>query len=109
MLLRITASAFNDRGPLFMEQVLAAIHQGMHRGDSITLTMLREGETVGPACDVPAKLRQLVTTQLLAHYPSAKIERMKEASEDHQVWSAELSLRPELFPLKRHPQFTDQV
>ncbi len=109
MLLRITASAFNDRGPLFMEQTLAALHQGMRRSETITLTLGRDGATVGPGCDVPAGLRQFVTTQLLAQYPSAKIEAMKDVQEGHEVWSAELSLRPELFPLKRHPQFTDQA
>ena len=107
MLLRITASAFNDRGPLFMEQALAALHEGMRRGDAITLTLLRDGQTIGPACDVPAALRQLVTTQLLAHYPSTNIERAAESSTSGEVWCAELVLRPELFPLKRHPQFAD--
>ena len=106
MLLRITTSAFNDRGALFMEQTLAALHQGLRRGETITLT-LRDEATVGPGCDVPAGLRQFVTAQLLAHYPSAKVEPVKAASDVHEVWSAELSLRPDVFPLKRHPQFTD--
>ncbi len=109
MLLRITASAFNDRGPLFTEQALAAIHQGMRSGDSITLSLLREGGTVCAACDVPAGLRQFVTTQLLAQYPSTRIERIAERSADHASWSAELTLRPGIFPLKRHPQFADQA
>ncbi|HEX4129566.1 MAG TPA: hypothetical protein VHZ24_05950 [Pirellulales bacterium] len=109
MLLRITASAFNDRGPLFREQALAAIHQGMRGGDSITLSLLREEGTVCAASEVPAGLRQFVTTQLLAQYPSTRIERIAERSADHASWSAELTLRPGIFPLKRHPQFADQA
>jgi hypothetical protein len=107
VLLRVTASAFNDRGPIFMEQILAAIHQGIRGGEFITLALLRDGAIVGPACDVPATLRPFVTAQLLAHYPSTRIERMKDPPAELPEWSAELSLRPDVFSLKRHPQFVD--
>jgi hypothetical protein len=107
VLLRITASAFNDRGPVFMEQVLAALHQGIRGGETLSLNLLRDGQTIATACDVPAGMQQLVTTQLLAHYPSAKVERMNESPAGDTIWSAELTLRPEIFPIKRHPQFRE--
>lgn len=109
MLLRILASAFNDHGPLFMEQALAAMHQGSRGDQWMTLRIRREGSTIGFACDVPAALRQLFTTQLLAHYPSAQIERAEESSGSLDVWTAELALHPDVFALKRHPQFADSV
>jgi hypothetical protein len=107
MLLRVTGSAFNDRGPLFMEQTLSAIHQGMRDGESFTLLLMRDGPTVGPACEASPALERLMTSQLLAYYPSARVEPLREVADGHPVWTAELSLHPELFPLKRHPQFND--
>jgi hypothetical protein len=109
MLFRVTASAFNDRGPIFMEQALAALHQGMRGSTSITLSLLRENATVGLVCDVPVSLQSFLTTQLLAHYPSTRIERIQPLPMDLPVWSAELTLCPDAFSLKRHPQFADMA
>jgi len=88
-----------------MEQALDAIHQGMRADQNITLALRRDDGTVGAACEVPAGLQQLVTTQLLAQYPSARINRAKGMPPNGDVWSADLSLRYDLFPLKRYPQF----
>lgn len=108
MLLRVTTSAFNERGPLYMEQALNAMHEGMRANDALTLQLLRDGKSVALACEVSAGLRQLVMTQLSAQYPSADIERRDaQPADDHNTWSAEVSLWPEVFALKRHPQFTD--
>lgn len=106
MWLRITASAFNERGPQFMEQALAAIHAGLRGGDALTLLLRRDDGEVGLACAVDAGLRSLVTTQLLAHYPSARVERSDDpAPAGPATWSAELALWPDVFALQRHPQF----
>jgi hypothetical protein len=108
MLLRVTASAFNERGPLYMEQALSAVQQGMRVRDPLTLMLFRDAAGVALGCDVPPTLRPLVTTQLLAHYPSARIDRREDApSIGFETWSAELFLIPEVFALKRHPQFAD--
>jgi len=108
MNLRVIASAFNDRGPLYMEQVLAAIQQGMRDRDSVTLAVFRDDTGIVLSCDVPPKLCTLVTTQLLAHYPSTQIERCETPAKDtHSVWTAELTLTPEMFPIKRYPQFVE--
>lgn len=107
MILRITASAFNDRGPLYMEQTLAAVQQGMRVEDRLTLILGRDGPSVGLACEVSPGLRSLLTSQILAHYPSALVERQVAKESSLPCWSVELALFPEIFPLKRHPQFVD--
>src|SRR5436189_3090868 len=99
MLLRITASAFNDRGPLYMEQTLAALHEAMRGKDVATLILRRDAMTVGMACDVPPTLRQIVSTQLLSQYPSAKIEHEESQERVLPVWTVELSLNADVFPL----------
>jgi hypothetical protein len=107
MLLRITASAFNDRGPLYMEQVLAGLHEAMRTSDVTTLSLRREQAWVGITCDVPPPLKQLVTTQLLSQYPSALVGREEPLHDALPMWTAELMLQADIFPLKRHPQFAD--
>ena len=117
MELRVTASAFNDRGPRYMEQVLAALHQGNPQRLPDMLSLIRSGPTVGLACDAPQELQPLVTGQLLAHDPTARVEPHVERPDQLTgkpaamltTWSAELALRPEVFPLKHYPQFEDSA
>lgn len=111
MLLRVTVSAFNDRGPRFMEQVLAAIHQGAGRRREVTWSLARIGAHVALLCEAPEPLRPLVEGQLLSHYPSAQLERLtssaKAIPEGHGAWIAELAFGPEAFPIRRYPEFDD--
>jgi len=95
--------------PLFMEQTLAAWQQGMRRGEKITLTLGRAGATVGPGLRRSRRVAATRDDTTPRAIPVGKDRGMKEVLDNHEVWSAELSLRPELFPLKRHPQFTDQA
>ncbi len=111
MRLRVTASAFNDRGPIFMEQTVAAIHDGMSRKQPITWSLARTGPSVALLCALPDELRSLIEGQLLAHYPSATVDAlpadMFSLAAARAFWVMKLTLAPEAFPIKRYPQFED--
>lgn len=111
MRLRVSASAINDRGPIFMEQAIAAIHDGMGRKQPITWSLARTGPSVALLCVLPDELRPLVERQLLAHYPSARVEALSAdtfpVTTGHAWWVMTLTLAPEAFPIKRFPQFDD--
>ena len=59
----------------------------------------------------PDPLRGVVEGQLYAQYPEANLtacpETALEPPAGAETWTAELHLTPDLFPIKRHPQFTD--
>jgi hypothetical protein len=94
-----------------MEQVLAAIHQANAARSPITLIFSAYAKTVRLFCRVPPELVASVTTQLAAHYPDATIERLPDdallPANQRTTWSADLRLRPDLFPIRRYPQFDD--
>ena len=111
VLLALSVPAGNLRGPQYMEQALAAIHQANPTRLPLTLMFAAYAKTVRLFCHVPPELAAAVTTQLAAHYPDATIERLPEdaltpANQEH-MWSADLRLRPDLFPIRRYPQFDD--
>lgn len=110
MLLRVTASAMNDRGPLYMEQVLAALHQAAGAESyPLTLSLGRHGATVGLTCSLPDEHANVFSSQLLAHYPTARVDAAQdeEPAPDSCTWTAALTLDPQLFPIKRFVQFAD--
>src|ERR1041384_2287864 len=105
MLLSIAAPATNQRGPLYMDQALAAIHQANPHRHPITFGFHRHANAVSLDCCFPVELRSVVEGQLYAQYPDCRIEEMSEEtlqpSSDHQTWRLRLHLEPDLFPLKR--------
>jgi hypothetical protein len=109
----ISVPAGNERGPLFMDQVLAAIHQGNVGRLPVTLAVARHLGEVTLCCRFPAELRGLVEGQLYAQYPDVKITSMPEDAFDPapaaEVWSADLHLSHDLFPIKRYVQFEDAM
>lgn len=109
MLLRVTASAFNERGALYMEQALAAIHEGAGTRQRVTWALARVGAHVALLCDVPAALRELVAGQLLAHYPAARVSTFADTTvpAGHGTWTLDLSLTPEALPLRRYVEYAD--
>ena len=119
VLLKIRASKIQDddtspkRGPLLMEQALAAMHAlRKQRGTTVSLEI---GFLDGRICffaRTTERAAALVEGQLYAQYPDSDVERMDpkllEPEEGEEVHTAELALEnPEMFPLKRHPQFDD--
>lgn len=113
MLLTLSVPAANDRGPLYMEQTLAAIHQANSGRQAFTLILGQHGGHVCLACRCPEELRAVIESQLFAAYPDARIEWLPaealELPPDSSAWTAELHLHPDLFPIKRYPQFEDAL
>ena len=82
MLRALSVPAGNERGPLFMDQVLAAIHQGDARRIPITLAVIRQAGEVTLCCRFPKELRGLIEGQLYAQYPDVKITPLSDDALD---------------------------
>jgi hypothetical protein len=113
VLLVLSVPATNERGPLYMEQALAALRQGNPGKLPLSLLFLRHGNAVTIGCRCPFELSALLRSQLYAQYPDCRIEELSEeelrATAHTIAWSMELSLRPEIFPLRRYAQFEDPL
>ena len=113
MLLALRVPAGNDRGPLYAEQALAALHQGNPQRLPVTLVLTRHQGQAGLFLRCPDSLRALVAGQLYAAYPTSDLDRLAEDAfappPGTCCWSLELTLHPDLFPIKRHAQFEDAL
>jgi len=113
VLVAISLPPTNDRGPQYMDQALAAIHQANPSRLPVSLEFGRHRESVGLYCRFSHQLRAVVEGQLFAQYPDCKIERVPDDAlsprDGQMVWTADLRLVPDLFPIKRHPQFEDTM
>lgn len=92
-----------------MEKALAAIHQAGLRRQPITLSY---GCADGQICllvEYPRALRELVLGPVAANYPHCCLTTVGEELRpaEREIWSVELDLVPELFPILRHAQFED--
>jgi len=113
--LKVRPALENERGPLYVESMIASLHSfrgrcarvsleiGVGRDRKIALFVRADEETVG-----------LIESQLYAQFPDIDIEELHEdpfaTSEDEEAVSADLVLHaPEIFPIKRHPQFDDML
>lgn len=113
MLLALNVPAGNERGPIYMDQALAAIHQGNTARLPIALEYGIYRGSVTLFCRFPDELQPIVASQLYAHYPDARIKTVPEGGgpllAGHYCWSAELTLSPTIFPIKRYSQFDDAL
>src|SRR5262245_23948169 len=91
----LSVPAGNDRGPLFMDQVFAALHAAQSL--PIRLLLLRVQGEVTLALDFPPSLRASIEGQLYAQYPDAKLVSLAEDldvfPEGMVHWSAAVDLR----------------
>jgi hypothetical protein len=114
MTVRIALSvpATNERGPLFMDQALAAIHQANPHRLPVCLELGYCGDSISLACQFPPELRAIIEGQLLAQYPECSLRSLTEdepLSTDRCLWITELRLYPDLFPIRRYGQFEDAL
>lgn len=111
MHIALSVPAGNERGPQYMDQALAALHQANSRRLPVTLELRRQDGEVTLACRFPDELRAVVEGQLYAQYPDCRIVTVREASraDGTQTWTLDLHLHRELFPLKRFAQFEDTL
>jgi Helicase HerA, central domain len=113
VLLALRLPAGNERGPLYMDQALAAIHQANPGRLPMTFVLGRQAGAVTLCCAAPDELAAVVQAQLYAAYPECAIEWLPGTAFQVQAgqhsWVCELRLVPDLFPLKRYPQFEDTL
>ena len=115
-LLYIRAPKENEeRGPLYAESAIAAIHslKGADVPVSLEIGMGHDSK-IGFFVRAARGAVRLTESQLYAQYPEIDIEYLKEdpfaVAEGEQVVSMDLVLTdPEVFPIKRHPQFDDML
>ncbi len=109
MRLLLSIPANNERGPLFMDQVFAALHQAI--AQPITLFVEQQQGEVVLALEFPDEARAAVEGQLYSHFPEARLEPITPpaSEETRETWSAELRLKSDLYPLRCYPQFEDSL
>lgn len=100
------------RGPLHIESAIAALHSLKGRDGLISFEI---GSFQGKICFFVRATKRalpLLESQLYAQYPDIDIEFMDpkelEPKEGEIIQSTDLYLsKPEIYPIKRHPQFDD--
>ena len=104
MRVSLSVPAGNERGPLNAEHALSVIHQANPHRLPISLEIGRDRDSLSLSLRFPHELRAIVEAQLFAQYPDARILPMPEEAlpAGHRVWTAELSLHPDLFPIRRY-------
>jgi hypothetical protein len=109
----LSVPANNDRGPQYAEHTLAAIHQANPRRLPMEFSFARYQNNVTLLVRSPPELVAAVTAQLAAHYPTATISRLADGALSGPLgsttWFAELRFMPDLFPIRRYPQFDDTL
>jgi hypothetical protein len=111
MLVALRVPDGNARTPLFMEQALAAIHQGNPQRLPIRFVVAAHAEGVGLFCRFPLQLKAIIASQLFAQYPECILDELNEDTLDvpaaWTAWTAEVWLTPDLFPIRRYGQFEE--
>ncbi|MDD4319386.1 MAG: type IV secretion system DNA-binding domain-containing protein [Candidatus Peribacteraceae bacterium] len=100
------------RGPLMMESVLSAIHSIRKGYGPVSFEVATCEGKIALYVRSSERAAALVESQLYAQYPDAEIEQIPsqtlDAREGEKVFSSELVLTgPEVYPIKRYPQFID--
>ena len=113
MLIAVSDTPANERGPRHTKPILSAIHKATCRSESVSFLFASHEEAAGLYVRFPNRLTSLVKGQFHAKYPDCDIESLSEDALDtpsgHEVWSLTLRLRPELFPIVRYQQYEDAV
>ncbi len=107
-----TAPADNERGPRYMEKALAAIHQALKPGQTVTLSYGMHDSRVGLLIECADEIAARVAGPLIANYPHCPLTMVMNTDQTlagGATWTMAGELVPELFPLLRHPQFEDQL
>ena len=102
----------SERGPLMMETVLSSLHSLKGKDARMSLEIGFTGGKIALFTRSTEKASALIESQLYAQFPDAEIDpeidNPFEIKDGEVVVSADLCLsEPEVFPIKRHPQFID--
>jgi hypothetical protein len=111
LLLHITPGQENERGPLYMESVLSSLHALTGKEKVVRLEIGSHEGKVGLFARMHTDAKELFSSQIAAQYPDSDIVEVPDpfiVSESQEIVSVTLKLkRPEVFPIRRHPQFDD--
>lgn len=112
-LLHIRVPQDNERGPLYMEPAISAVHSLQSQTVGLEIGMNTQGK-IGFYVHAADQAVRLVESQLYAQYPDIDIEYVADdpftTTAEQEVYSMELEFKaPEVFPIKRHPQFDDML
>ena len=100
------------RGPMMTEVVLASLHSLSGKGSQLSLEIGMLDGKIALFARSTKKSAPLLESQLYGQYPDAEIEIVQpeelDAKSGEIVVSRDLELtESDLFPIKRHPQYTD--
>lgn len=113
MLIGISDTPANERGPRHTKAVLAAIHKATSNRTPVSFVYGSHAGAVGLYVRFPDRLAPLIKGQFHAKYPDCQIdplpEKLHDPPPDHIVRRMTLRLTPELFPLVRYQQYEDAV
>ena len=94
-----------------MDHALAVIHQANPRCLPISLEIGHHAEAVSLLVTFPPSLRSLVEGQLTAQYPDGRLQPVpvEQVPPGQRIWDADLSLWPDIFPIRRYGQMEDTI
>jgi hypothetical protein len=103
-----------NRGPLMMETALSSVHSLRKGQGKLSLEIGMADGKIGLFARADESAAGLVESQIYGQYPDAEIEDAKpaifEPKEGEVAVSVDLLLSdPEIFPIKRYPQFVDSA
>ncbi|MBL4694196.1 DUF87 domain-containing protein [Candidatus Gracilibacteria bacterium] len=123
--LQVRVSKENELGPIVAEQIFATLHGIQHKfsfwqrlqgysSDHVSFEIATVKRVMKFYVSFPEKLRNLVEGQIYAQYPDVEIEDVADYSfRPENVQNAlgvELKFTdPDVFPIKRYPQFEDKL
>lgn len=101
-----------NRGPIMVESILAALHSLRGADAVISLEIGSAEGKVALFARANASAAPLLESQIYAQFPDAEIDILQsdpfQTKEGEIVAVSDLTLTdPELFPIKRYPQFSD--
>lgn len=107
----LTVPAGSERGAVYMDQALAALHHGNPHRLPLSFRFARIGGTVALVVSCPPPLKALLRSQLYAQYPDCRLLELADEAlappSGMTTWTASLTLSHDVFPCKRYPQFED--
>src|SRR5262245_23350075 len=91
----LTTPATNDRGPRYMERVLASIHESQRLSMPIAVHFAVVNGHIGLVIEFAEADERFITEPLMAHYPNcslATVVGIDEAPAGWATWFADLRL-----------------
>ncbi len=111
VLFSLVSPTHNTRGPLYMEQALAALHRTNCKRIPVVLEFGFHANEVGLYLRCPHAIAAATRQLVLAHFPDCTVLRLPENALDPpiglSVHRLTLQLSPDIFPTRLHHEFDD--